>query len=122
MSTTTNKLGLIKLDLSDSADITALNANWDKIEEALGGLANPQYHHYELYEYLWEGDEAPYTYMIPEYYGKTVEVIEVMDMTLEQLEAIEKAKIKSNPAVPENILYAFGEKPTIDIPVMLVVR
>lgn len=35
MSTTTTNLGLLKPELSDPADITALNANWDKIDEEI---------------------------------------------------------------------------------------
>lgn len=35
MSTTTAKLGLIKPELTDPADITATNQNWDKIDDAL---------------------------------------------------------------------------------------
>ena len=36
MSTLTPNLGLIKPELSDPADITALNDNWDIIEAILG--------------------------------------------------------------------------------------
>jgi hypothetical protein len=36
MSTRTPKLGLVKPELSDPADITMMNANWDKIDELLG--------------------------------------------------------------------------------------
>lgn len=32
MSTTTTNLGLIKPDLTDPADITQMNANWDKLD------------------------------------------------------------------------------------------
>lgn len=70
----------------------------------------------------WVGSEAPYTYTINGYHDKTVEVVEDITMTVEQLTAIEKAKIKSDPRSEENILYAFGEKPTIDVPVLLIVR
>mgnify|MGYP003309289310 CR=1 FL=1 len=35
MSTTTPKLGLYKPELTDVADITAMNGNWDKIDEEL---------------------------------------------------------------------------------------
>lgn len=41
MSTTTTKFGLIKPELTDTADITALNTNWDKIDEALGNSNEP---------------------------------------------------------------------------------
>ena len=70
----------------------------------------------------WVGEEAPYTYTLTGYDGKTVEVVEDVNMTMEQLAAIENAKIKSDPRNVENILYAFGDKPTIDVPVLLVVR
>lgn len=33
MSTRTPNLGLVKPELNDPADITAMNENWDKIEE-----------------------------------------------------------------------------------------
>lgn len=36
MSTTTPNLGLIKPELTDPANITVMNANWDKIDELLG--------------------------------------------------------------------------------------
>ena len=35
MSTQTKNYGLIKPELKDAADITAMNANWDKIDEEL---------------------------------------------------------------------------------------
>ena len=70
----------------------------------------------------WVGDAAPYTYTISGYDGKTVEVVEDIHMTMEQLEAIENAKIKGDPRSEENILYAFGDKPMIDVPVLLLVR
>lgn len=40
MSTTTTKLGLIKPALTDSADITQYNVNWDIIDEELGKATN----------------------------------------------------------------------------------
>lgn len=38
MSTTTTKHGLIKPELTDPADITQLNTNWDKIDEKLNAI------------------------------------------------------------------------------------
>ena len=35
MSKTTPNLGLIKLELTDPADITKLNDNWDKIDDLI---------------------------------------------------------------------------------------
>ena len=38
MSTTTPNLGLVKPELNDIADITAMNQNWDKIDAELKNL------------------------------------------------------------------------------------
>ena len=38
MSTITTNLGLIKPELTDAADITAMNENWDKIDEQLSNI------------------------------------------------------------------------------------
>lgn len=70
----------------------------------------------------WVGSESPYTYTLTGYNGKTVEVVEDVSMTSAQLAAIEKAKIKSDPRSTECVLYAFGEKPSIDVPVLFIVR
>lgn len=35
MSTTTTNLGLIKPELTDAADITAMNENWDKLDQVI---------------------------------------------------------------------------------------
>ena len=40
MSTTTTKLGLVKPEMTDAADITAMNGNWDKIDTKLDEKAN----------------------------------------------------------------------------------
>lgn len=123
MSTLTPNLNLVKPALTDAADITAMNENWDKIDTAINEMRQqPQYVTYTLPASGWTGESAPYTYTIAGYDGKTIEVVESVEMTLDQLEVIENAKIKSNPSVAENILYAFGDKPTVDVPVMLIVR
>lgn len=122
MSTLTPNLGLIKPELTDAADITAMNANWDKIDEALKGMSTNEIVQATLVSTGWTGDSAPYTYTLTSYDDKTVEVVEDVSMTLEQLEVIENAKIKSDPSSNENILYAFGDKPEIDVPVLLIVR
>lgn len=38
MATTTSKYGFIKPQLTDAADITATNGNWDKIDTELNNL------------------------------------------------------------------------------------
>ena len=58
MSTTTTKLGLIKAELSDPADITKMNPNWDKVDETLGNLdkINNTYTTLEHYMVGLDGD------------------------------------------------------------------
>lgn len=82
-------------------------------------IINPDCEQHTLFAAGWVGNTAPYTYTVTGYDGKTVEVLEDVTMTMAQLAAIESAKIKSNPMIAENILYAFGEKPKIDLPVLL---
>lgn len=84
--------------------------------------AEPQMIPVTLYSANWVGSAAPYTYTLTGYDGKTVEVVEDVNMTMEQLEVIENAKIKSDPRNVNNILYAFGDKPAVNVPVLLVVR
>ena len=42
MSTTTKNYGLVKPELTDTADITAMNENWDKIDEELKKTYSPE--------------------------------------------------------------------------------
>ena len=132
MSTNTNYFGFYKPDLTDRADITQFNKNWDIVDgvlnamaESIGNQSQPQvsYMPWILEAVNWEGSAAPYTYRLDSKFDEVdIEVVENVNMTLEQLEVIENAKIKSDPSSDEHILYAFGEKPTIDVPVMLIVR
>ena len=89
---------------------------------AVKAVANPTYQTYTLVSSGWVGNSAPYRYTLTGFDGKTVEVLENVTMSMEQLEAIESAKIKSNPTESANILYAFGDKPTINVPVILAIR
>lgn len=80
---------------------------------------------YTLLASKWQGDTAPYTYLIDdeEYVGKEVNVYEDGALiTAEQLDVLASANIKGSPTSSENILYAFGDKPTIDLPVALGVK
>ena len=85
-------------------------------------FVEPRFISTTLYAANWTGNNAPFTYTLTGHDGESIEVVEDVSMTMEQLEVIEKAKIKSDPRSVENILYAFGTKPTIDVPVLLVVR
>lgn len=94
-------------------------------EEVVAKMADinkliPQYIPYTISASGWHGSSAPYIYTITGYDGKAVNVYEDGALaTAEQLEALAAANIKGSPTSEANILYAFGEKPTIDIPVAL---
>ena len=62
MSTKTKNYGLIKPELKDAADITAMNENWDKIDEALNGVS-PDYvieQNKQAEQKFWVGTKAEY--------------------------------------------------------------
>lgn len=58
MSTTTTNLGLVKPELTDPADITMMNQNWDKIDEEIknleiaGSKFNPEDYNWKSYNSL----------------------------------------------------------------------
>ena len=122
MAKYTSNFGFTKPDVNEFYNVNVQNENWDKLDEELTKITNPEVVSITLSKSNWVGTVAPYTYTIPGYEGKTVEVVEDVNMTAEQLETIENAKIKGDPRSEENILYAFGDKPAIDVPVLLLVR
>lgn len=69
----------------------------------------------------WTGSAAPYSYTVTWALAKTTSVITVTpssSITLAQLEAYQNANIQSGTQADGSfILQAFGDKPTIDIPV-----
>lgn len=74
----------------------------------------------------WVGSSAPYTYTLA-VSGVTatsaVEVIPTADITVEQFEAIQGANIAGGTQSAGSIvLRAFGDKPTIELPVLVIVR
>ena len=99
--------------LEDSRDIHA------------NDLPKQKYISYVLLANHWgqtteDGYACKFFYRLPsEYDNKIVEVYEDTLMTEEQLEVLENAKIKGNPSEDAHYLYAFGDKPTIDLPVIL---
>lgn len=74
----------------------------------------------------WSGDSAPYTYTLS-VSGVTAtsnqELLPALDITDEQLTALQAANIQDGGQSSGNItLNAFGEKPTIDAPIRVIVR
>jgi len=74
----------------------------------------------------WSGTSAPYTYNLTVTGVTTTSVQELLpstSITSAQLSALQAANIQDGgQAVGQISLYAFGTKPTIDIPVRVVLR
>lgn len=101
--------------------INETGTTFDELLELISTTFNPSYVKYTIEASKWVGESAPYTYALTGYDNKTVEVLEDVTMSMDQLEAIESAKIKSDASSSNHILYAFGDKPSIDLPVLLKV-
>lgn len=74
----------------------------------------------------WTGDAAPYSYSLS-VTGVTEtsnqEILPAIDITAEQLEALQAANIQDGGQAAGSItLKAFGDVPTIDIPIRVIVR
>ena len=74
----------------------------------------------------WSGDSAPYTYTLS-VSGVTAtsnqEFLPALDITEEQLTALQAANIQDGGQSSGSVtLKAFGTKPTIDIPIRVIVR
>lgn len=74
----------------------------------------------------WSGDTAPYTYALT-VSGVTAtshqELLPAVDITTDQLEALQAANIQDGGQAADTItLNAYGDKPTIDLPIRIVKR
>lgn len=74
----------------------------------------------------WSGDAAPYTYALT-VSGVTAtshqELLPAVDITTDQLEALQAANIQDGGQAADTItLNAYGDKPTIDLPIRIVKR
>ena len=74
----------------------------------------------------WSGDSAPYTYTLA-VNGVTAtsnqELLPALNTTEEQLTALQAANIQDGGQAANSVtLKAFGDKPTIDIPIRVIVR
>jgi hypothetical protein len=126
MSATTANYGLTKPDYLADADIAVLNENMEIIDDALGGKApkstvTPT----TLPASGWTGDAAPYTQTVA-VSGITEDSVNdwlpTVDATQEQIEAWDAANIKDGgQSAGSAVLKAWGDKPTVDIPVQVVI-
>jgi hypothetical protein len=74
----------------------------------------------------WAGAEAPFGYTLS-VSGVTaasaVEVLPPLNPTVEQLEALQGANLQDGGQAPGSItLKAYGDKPTIDLPIRMIIR
>lgn len=74
----------------------------------------------------WSGDSAPYTYTLA-VTGVTTssnqELLPALNITEEQLTALQSANIQDGGQSADTIiLKAFGDKPTIDLPIRVILR
>lgn len=74
----------------------------------------------------WSGDSAPYTYTLA-VTGVTTssnqELLPALNITSEQLTALQSANIQDGGQSADTItLKAFGDKPTIDLPIRVILR
>ena len=145
MATTTNMFGFIKPELSDPADITATNANWDKVASELATRANlengkvpmeqlPEFSSADsqqiiLYSNLWTlgNDERYYqTVTAPIVNGANLVFVDVdldsTDDTDAKITYLEEWNHPSANEVDHNgstLTFYAWEKPTVNIPVLV---
>lgn len=127
MSTTTTNFGLIKPELSDPADITAFNANWDKIDEKLqesaGGVTKSVVVEATLLASSWGLNIYTWTNSNITSANQIIELLPATNITNEQLEALQAANIVGTSQNVGSVTFtAYGEVPTINIPVVFVIR
>lgn len=74
----------------------------------------------------WTGDSAPYTYTLEVTDVTNIsnqELLPALNITEEQLTALQAANIQDDGQAANSVtLKAFGDKPTIDIPIRVIVR
>lgn len=132
MSTKTTNFELVKPDLTDAADITATNPNWDLIDEKLASLedfANGNYAdksvtiHTTLFAENWEDNAYKWENENILSKDQVIELIPRATITSDQLSALQYANIVGTSQTVGSItLTAYGELPTMDIPVTFIIR
>ena len=128
MSTKTANLELIKPELADPADITAFNANWDIIDGELHRVMidsssksivvedTIEANRWSTNLYTWQSNNITSVEQI-------IELLPSTEINVEQLEALQSANIVGVGQEVGNVTFkAYGDIPTINIPVIFVIR
>ena len=132
MSLTTSKLGLTKPELTDAADITATNRNWDIVDEEISKLkenANGNYSaksivvNATLLASSWENRVYKWYNNGIKSANQIIELLPQQSITAAQLTALQAANIVgTSQGVGSVTLTAYGDVPTIDIPITFIIR
>lgn len=127
MSTTTNNFGFIKPDLGDAADITAFNSNWDKIDTKLKESENKSSKSTVVNATIlssgWGGSTYTWTNSNIKSANQIIEILPASTITKEQLEALQMANIVGTSQDVGSVTFtAYGDVPTMDIPVVFIIR
>lgn len=121
----TAEAAVVDAEMSDTSTNTVQNkvikAYADKKSEKSKILS------YTLSHTLWVGSAAPFTFTLNNVSGVTannnVELVVPSDISLEQVESYQNAAIVTGTQATDSItLKAYGEKPTIDLPITVIVR
>ena len=129
MSTKTTNFEFIKPELTDPADITACNGNWDtidvKLKEALNGNWSSKSTVVEDTIYARHWGDGLYTWQNANIKSanQIIELLPSKTITFDQLEALQSANIVGVDQYAGDVTFkAYGDVPTIDIPVMFIIR
>jgi hypothetical protein len=119
MSTSTANFGLVKPELTDAADITMMNDNWDKVDKLLKSSiveAVLSANSWKNSVYTWSNENIISA-------NQLIELLPSQSITSEQLEVLQGANIiGTSQAIGSVTFTAHGETPTIDIPVVFIIK
>lgn len=129
MSTTTTNFSFIKPELTDAADITQTNANWDALDNLLGNVSSVKVKTAVLHSYAWIlGDDGRY-YQTIEVEGVTPDTAMVLvdcDLTTDDADArVEILGAWAQPAANEatqgdgTLTFYSYVIPAVSIPIFL---
>lgn len=123
----TPNLGLSKPEGNEWADVEYLNQNADKIDSAIASKADKSIEKSAtLLASSWIGDTAPYYITITVEEATATNIIEINptpEQSEEEYDIMSEALIDGYSQTTGSItLVARGEKPTIDLPIELVIR
>lgn len=111
-----------------NASIQDLNIRVEANEDSLATKASKsKVSSYTLSKSGWSGSAKPFTFTLNNVTGVTknnnVELVVPSNISLAQVEAYQSAAIVTGTQAVDSItLKAFGEKPTIDLPITVIVR